>query len=217
MPQVRAERLIRLDPETAFAFSQTTGDFRLKWDPFISAQGWLDGASAAGKGVRTRTVSRMGLVMVSEYVSFAPPKNVGMTMVSGPWFFENFGGGWRFTPDDGGTRAVWKYTFSCRPAWLRPVAERIGTWLLGKEINKRIEAFARACEDPELVAEFRALSRHGNHLRHRDHGDGMLRFVPQFHAGDARQLDRRGAGDPDPAARAWPSRRTPGPRRRRGP
>jgi hypothetical protein len=86
MPQVRAERLIRLDPETVFAFSQTTGAFRLTWDPFISAQGWLDGATAAGKGVRTRTVSRMGLVMVSEYVSYAPPRNVGMTMVSGPWF-----------------------------------------------------------------------------------------------------------------------------------
>lgn len=128
MPQVRAERFIRLDPETAFALSQTTGEFRLKWDPFISEQGFLDGATAAGKGVRTRTVSRMGLKMVSEYVSYMPPKNVGMTMVSGPWFFENFGGGWRFTPDDGGTRAVWKYTFSCRPALLKPVAERIGGW-----------------------------------------------------------------------------------------
>ncbi len=157
MPQVRAERLIRLDPETVFALSQTTGAFRLKWDPFISAQGFLNSATSAGKGVRTRTVSRLGLVMVSEYVSYSPPKNVGMTMVSGPWFFTNFGGGWRFTADDGGTRAVWKYTFSCRPAWLRPVAEWMGAWLLGREINKRIEAFARACEDRGLVAEFRAL------------------------------------------------------------
>lgn len=158
MPQVRAERFIHLDPATAFALSQTTGQFRLKWDPFISSQAFLDGAAAAGKGVRTRTVSRMGLRMVSEYVSYAPPKNVGMTMVSGPWFFENFGGGWRFTADDCGTRAVWKYTFSCRPALLKPVAERIGGWLLGREIERRIEAFARACEDPDLVAELRAQS-----------------------------------------------------------
>ncbi|MCO4250260.1 type II toxin-antitoxin system RatA family toxin [Pseudarthrobacter raffinosi] len=156
MPQVRAERLIRLDPETVFALSQTTGAFRLKWDPFISAQGFLNSATSAGKGVRSRTVSRLGLVMVSEYVSYSPPRNVGMTMVSGPWFFGKFGGGWRFTADDGGTRAVWKYTFSCRPAWLRPVAERMGAWLLGREITKRIDAFARACEDPALVAEFRA-------------------------------------------------------------
>jgi len=157
MPQVRAERLIRIDPETAFALSQTTGDFRLKWDPFISAQGFLDGARAAGKGVRTRTRSRLGLKMVSQYVSYAPPRNVGMTMVSGPWFFTNFGGGWRFTADDGGTRAVWKYTFSCRPALLRPIMERIGGWLLRYEIERRIDAFARACEDEALVAEFKAL------------------------------------------------------------
>lgn len=161
MPQVRAERFIRLDPETVFAFSQTTGAFRLKWDPFISAQGFLDGAGRAGKGVRTRTRSRLGLVMVSEYVSYAPPRNVGMTMVSGPWFFENFGGGWRFTADDGGTRAVWKYTFSCHPAVLRPLMERIGGWLLGREIERRIEAFARACEDEALVAEFRSLPTSG--------------------------------------------------------
>jgi hypothetical protein len=161
MPQVRAERFIRIDPETAFAFSQTTGAFRLKWDPFISAQGFLGGARQAAKGVRTRTRSRLGLTMVSEYVSYAPPRNVGMTMVTGPWFFSNFGGGWRFTADDGGPRAVWKYTFSCRPALLQPLMERLGAWLLGHEIEKRIEAFARACENAALVAEFRASERSG--------------------------------------------------------
>ncbi|MFI2564198.1 type II toxin-antitoxin system RatA family toxin [Paenarthrobacter sp. NPDC018779] len=162
MPQVRAERFIRLDPETTFALSQTTGAFRLKWDPFISAQSFVDGARSAGKGVRTRTVSRMGLTMVTEYVSYTPPRNVGMTMVAGPWFFDNFGGGWRFTPEGDGTRAVWKYTFSCKPAWLAPLAEKVGLVVLGREIERRIEAFAKACEDPALVAELHAASRHGN-------------------------------------------------------
>lgn len=157
MPQIRAERLIRLDPATAFAFSQTTGAFRLSWDPFISSQEFQGSATHAGKGVRTRTRSRLGLLMISEYVSYTPPKNVGMTMVKGPWFFTTFGGGWRFTADDVGTKAVWKYTFSCRPALLRPVMEPIGSWLLGREIEKRIEAFARACENQALVAEFRTV------------------------------------------------------------
>ncbi|MFK0009136.1 SRPBCC family protein [Paenarthrobacter sp. NPDC090520] len=162
MPQVRAERFIRLDPKTTFALSQTTGEFRLKWDPFISAQSFVDGATSAGKGVRTRTVSRMGLTMVTEYVSYTSPRNVGMTMVAGPWFFDNFGGGWRFTPEGDGTRAVWKYTFSCKPAWLRPLAERMGAKVLGLEIERRIDAFAKACEDPALVAELHAASRHGD-------------------------------------------------------
>ncbi|GAB3994771.1 hypothetical protein GCM10029992_10220 [Glycomyces albus] len=74
-------------------------------------------------------------------------------MVSGPWFFRVFGGGWRFTsetPDR--TVAVWKYTFTCRPGFLRPVAEPVGLWLLRRDIERRIDAFARACADPEIVA-----------------------------------------------------------------
>ena len=38
-------------------------------------------------------------------------------MVRGPWFFAHLAGGWRFAPtSDGGTRAVRRYGFSCRPA-----------------------------------------------------------------------------------------------------
>ena len=39
-----------------------------------------------------------------------------------------------------------------KPAWLRPVAEPIGQWLLGREIEARIAAFARACQDPGVVS-----------------------------------------------------------------
>ena len=153
MPQVQAEVTVHAPSQVAFALSQTTGEVRLRWDPFIRSQGFLDGATSAGKGVRTRTRSRHGLAMVSQYVSYNPPRNVGMTMREGPWFFRTFGGGWRFTPnEDGTTHAVWKYTFVVRPSWLAPLADPIGRWLLGRDIRARIAAFAKACEDPELVA-----------------------------------------------------------------
>ncbi|MHA7268267.1 SRPBCC family protein [Arthrobacter sp. HLT1-20] len=153
MPQVIAERTVRLDPSTAFELSQTTGAFRLRWDPFIHSQQFQDGATVAAKGVRTRTRSRMGLLMISEYVSFVPGKNVGMKMVAGPWFFANFGAGWRFAESDGGTRLVWKYTFTCKPRFLQPWANPVGQWLLGREIERRISSFAAACDDPQLIAD----------------------------------------------------------------
>lgn len=159
MPQVRADVWVPVSSDTAFAVSQTTGEVRLRWDPFIRRQRFHDGATRPGKGVRTLTKARLGPVMVSRYVSYAPPRNVGMTMVSGPWFFESFGGGWRFEPEGDGARAVWKYTYSVRPRWLRPVAEPIGQWLLGREIRRRIEAFACACSDPAIAAA--ALSSDG--------------------------------------------------------
>lgn len=155
MPQVTAQVWVPLDPEAAFAVSQTTGDVRLRWDPFIREQHFIDGAAAPGKGVRTLTKARVGPTMISEYVSYRPPTSVGMTMVKGPWFFASFGGGWRFTPEsrvgEQGTLASWKYTYSIQPTWLAPIAEPIDQWLLGREIRARINAYARACEDPEIL------------------------------------------------------------------
>lgn len=157
MPVVSAEVMVAVDPATAFAVSQTTGAVRRSWDRFISEQHFLDGATAAAKDVRTHTRQRFGFAMVSRYVSYAPPTNVGMVMVDGPWFFAKMGGGWRFTPtEDGtGTLAVWKYNFSCRPAWLAPLAEWIGVRVLGFEIRRRIAGFAAGCANPEVLAAVR--------------------------------------------------------------
>lgn len=151
MPVVTAEVVVPVSPEVAFAVSQTTGATRLRWDPFIRHQHLMDGAERPGKGVRTFTRSRHGFSMVSRYVSYVPGRNVGMTMESGPWFFAVFGGGWRFTPSGDTTLAVWKYSFSVRPQLLQPVAHPLGSWLLGRDIHRRIEAFAKACQDPVVL------------------------------------------------------------------
>jgi hypothetical protein len=157
MPRVAATVVVPLDPERTFLLSQTYGELRYRWDPFVREQRLLDGAAGAGKGVRTWTRSRHRLSMVSEYVTYRPPSHVGMRMVTGPWFFKTFSGGWNFTPtSDGGTEATWRYNFTCRPTWLAPLADRIGTWLLGRDIRRRLAAFARACADHEIVSALSA-------------------------------------------------------------
>ena len=117
MPVVESVARVPVTPEVAFAVSQTTGATRMRWDRFRRRQELLDGARP-GQGVRTLTVQRFGLRMVSEYASYRPPTSVGMRMTAGPWFFEKLGGGWRFEPDGEGTRAIWRYNFTCRPRWL---------------------------------------------------------------------------------------------------
>lgn len=152
MPQISATTRVSVPPGTAFAVSQTTGDVRMSWDPFVRQQYFLEGAEHAGKDVRTFTKSRHGLTMVSRYVSYNPPTNVGITMERGPWFLEKFAAGWRFTPDGDGTLAVWKYTYTVRPSWLRFIGEPLGSRILGRDIQRRIQAFARACQDPTVLA-----------------------------------------------------------------
>lgn len=153
MTRTEASVVVDVEPAVAFAVSQTTGETRKRWDPFIHEQHFLDGATAPAKGVRTQTRHWSRLRMVSEYVSFNPPTNVGMKMVEGPWFFASFAGGWRFAPEaDGRCRATWRYSFQCRPAWLAPLAERIGAVVLRRDIDRRIAGFARGCADPVVVA-----------------------------------------------------------------
>ena len=89
MPRIEASHDVPVDVATAFAVSQTHGPERLAWDPFVKHQE-LVGGDRPAKGVRTHTVSRHRLKMVTEYVSFREPTQVGMKMVEGPWFFANF-------------------------------------------------------------------------------------------------------------------------------
>ncbi|TBN56908.1 SRPBCC family protein [Glaciihabitans arcticus] len=155
MPVIESSLVVPVPPATAFAVSQTTGATRMRWDPFIRRQHLMDGAIVPGKGVRTLTVHRLGFRMVSEYVSYNPPTNVGMKMLTGSWFFERLGGGWRFGPVEGdpnSTLAVWRYNFACKPAWLAPLAERIGSVILQRDIDRRIAGFARGCSDPIVLA-----------------------------------------------------------------
>ena len=158
MPVVEASITVPVPPDVAFAVSQTVAPVRYRWDPFVRTQYFVDGATRPGKGVRTYTRSRHGLAMVSEYVSYAPPRNVGMKMVDGPWFFEVFAGGWHFSAADepGHTVATWRYSFRCRPALLRPVAHAIGRRLLGRDIRRRIAGYAKGCADPVVLDAARA-------------------------------------------------------------
>ncbi|WCO69101.1 SRPBCC family protein [Iamia majanohamensis] len=157
MPRIEVTRRVPVPVEQAFALSQSQGEVRYAWDPFVREQRLLDGADRPARGVRTRTRSRHGLTMVSEYTSFRAPTQVGMKMVEGPWFFSAFGGGWSFAaagPE--ATDATWRYTFTVRPSWLAPVADRIGRRLLGRDIERRLAGFARGCADAELVARAQA-------------------------------------------------------------
>lgn len=153
MARVEAKIVVPVGVDTAFAVSQTQGETRYRWDPFVRSQELLDGATVPGKGVRTRTRSRHGLTMVSEYTSFRPPNQVGMKMVDGPWFFETFGGGWSFRAiDENRTEATWRYVFTIRPGWLSRLAEPVGLRLMQHDIERRIAGYARGCEDPVVVA-----------------------------------------------------------------
>jgi ribosome-associated toxin RatA of RatAB toxin-antitoxin module len=142
--------------EDVFDLSQSYA-LRLDWDPFVRAQRALDGAERADKGVRTETISRHRMRMVTEYLTFRRPTLVGMKMLEGPPIFRTFSGSWRFSalgPDR--TAVAFRYSFTCRPKPLARPMERIGRWYLGRDIERRLGAFRTACDVGDLLARVRA-------------------------------------------------------------
>jgi hypothetical protein len=156
VPIVEHSASVNVAIHDAFDLSQSYG-LRLEWDPFVRSQRLLDGATIAGKGVRTLTLSRHGLRMVSEYLAFRRPEAVAMKMVEGPVMFRLFSGGWQFKPvAEGETKVVFKYHFTCRPAWLRWLMHPVGRWFLGREIRRRLLAFKKAAETPGMIERLHA-------------------------------------------------------------
>ena len=106
--------VIQAPRERVFDFTQDYST-RLQWDSFLKTAELLDGAGAAGKGVRAWCVARNGMGMVTEYVTFNRPDVTAIKMTRGPFLFKTFAGSWRFRPQgEGGTEVVFLYSFTLR-------------------------------------------------------------------------------------------------------
>lgn len=69
-------------------------------------------------------------------------------------------GGWSFAPlGPDRTSATWRDSFECRPKFIRPIADPIGRWLLGRDIRRRISDFTTACADESITSNLN-LSRY---------------------------------------------------------
>ena len=106
--------IINCRPDLAFDYTQDYGN-RLSWDTFLKRAELMHGANSAGVGVKAYCVSRNGLGMVTEYVSFNPPKATAIKMTKGPFMFKDFLGSWTFK-DAGNstTEVIFLYSFKLR-------------------------------------------------------------------------------------------------------
>lgn len=147
--------VVRASADDCFVVASSYG-VRLEWDPFVRAQHLMN-ASHPAPGVRTWTRSRHGLIMVSEYVTYRRPTLMGMKMVKGPALFRTFSGSWHFAAQDSDhCEVTFRYRFDCRPSGLQWLTHPVGRWYLGRDIERRLAAFAHGAEDPDIVARARA-------------------------------------------------------------
>jgi ribosome-associated toxin RatA of RatAB toxin-antitoxin module len=106
--------IINCTSSKAFDYTQDYNN-RLKWDTFLKRAELIDGATQADKGVKAYCVAKNGLGMVTEYVSFNPPKATAIKMTKGPYMFKSFLGSWTFKEiNNTQTEVIFLYSFKLR-------------------------------------------------------------------------------------------------------
>ncbi len=116
MASIKFSEKILVDNSQAVVFDFTQ-DYsrRLLWDTFLKKADLLEGAKAAGFGVKAWCVARNGLGMETEYVSFNRPKATAIKMTCGPYLFKSFLGSWTFKEiGPGQTEIIFLYSFTLR-------------------------------------------------------------------------------------------------------
>ena len=137
------EAHVAAPPDVVFALTQDYAR-RLAWDPFLTRAELLGGAVAPAVGVRAWCVSKGGLGMETEYVTFTPPRLAAVKMTKGPWPLASFGGAWEFVPDGSGTRVLFRYQLRTRPRWLAWAVEPMARAWFSRETRLRVAALERA-------------------------------------------------------------------------
>ena len=144
--------IIAATPNQLFALTQDYAH-RLEWDPFLRSAQLLDGALTAGVGVRAYCVSRSGLGMETEYVSWNPPRVAAVKMTRGPWMIDSFAGSWRFEEvAPGQTRVDFRYNLRAWPRWLSWLVSPVLALVFGRDTRKRLAALRAAVEGRRRLA-----------------------------------------------------------------
>jgi ribosome-associated toxin RatA of RatAB toxin-antitoxin module len=151
MPMVEGAIVIDAPAAGLFALSQ---DYALRraWDPFVRDMRFLGGATEAGQGVRVWVRAWTGLTMEVEFTGFRPPTSVAMRMRRGPWFLDRFAGTWLFKPRAaGGTEVTFRYSFTVRGRYLRPLLGPIITRVFRRDVRARLRGLKRGAEQGGLL------------------------------------------------------------------
>lgn len=140
--RVEASIVIRAPAEAVFRLSQDYAA-RLSWDPFLRRADLLGAAPAPG--VRSWCVSRCGLGMETEYVSYRPPDVAAVRMTKGPRALRRFAGTWAFRECAPGITEA-KFIYSVEMAALLAPCTPLVVLLFNYEMKKRLQALKATCE-----------------------------------------------------------------------
>lgn len=138
MEAIKFSEKIIVNAKQEFLFDYTQDyNNRLTWDTFLQKAVLMAAATKAEKGVKAYCVSKNGLGMETEYVSFNRPRVTAVKMTRGPFLFKAFLGSWTFKALAADTTEVtFLYSFKLRFPFT--IFRRFITANLRKNVQQRL-------------------------------------------------------------------------------
>jgi ribosome-associated toxin RatA of RatAB toxin-antitoxin module len=146
MKTSRFTESIEIERRSSIVFDYTQDyDNRLKWDVFLKRAELVEGAAKAGRGVKAYCVAKNGMGMLTEYITYNPPKVTAVKMLKGPWLFKSFQASWTFKElDPVKTEVTFVYSFKLRFPF--SLMNGIIKANLHKNVRKRLEYLKKNLE-----------------------------------------------------------------------
>jgi hypothetical protein len=143
MPHGRVTEIVPAPRERVFRLLHDY-DRRLEWDTLLRAARIGDGFAAAQLHATSVCTGRWllaGISLVTEYVSFDPPRLAAVKMIDRPPFLDSFAASIRHRDRaDGSSSVEYQYHFTARPTWLAPLLHPLMAALFRRETPKRLRA-----------------------------------------------------------------------------
>lgn len=151
IPMPRETVAIEIDAPCAAVFD-VIHDYscRLAWDSMLRQATLLDGATAAGLGVRSLCVGTWKgafLGLETEYIRFEPGQVAAVKLTNHPLFFDTFAATIQHKAlSDQRSRTTYIYAFRARPRFLAPLLEPLMNVMLKQEVQNRLRSLRRYME-----------------------------------------------------------------------
>lgn len=135
--------VINSTPEKVFDLTQNY-ERRLQWDTFLSKAQLID-AKQADIGVKAWCVSKHGLGMETEYVSFNRPKVTAIKQTKRSLLFDRFAGSWTFEPNDQVVKVTFTYSYQLNFPF--GLFSKFVHQILGKNVQQRLRDLKSVAEN----------------------------------------------------------------------
>ena len=142
------KRSIKINLSQNYVFEVTQDYYiRLDWDPYLNEARLLGNSQNAGIGEESYCKNKLGMVMVSKYISYKSPDVAAVKMTKGPRILEKFSGAWNVKSTGiGESLVIFTYNYELKGKVFNKLFAPISALIFGWEMQVRLNNLKKYCE-----------------------------------------------------------------------